>query len=302
METNMLNFNGIENPLWPRSDNQRDPAVLPVAGGYRIFYSRYSNAHGQEGNPWGKEENWAVASVFTRDFKTFTGDRDITSKGFASPGDPTLWHGRLLLPFQSYPTPPARLCFSVGTADGASWGEPRFFLDEARYLRWNKNARLIDPCWVVDGDTLHCYFVGSQGEPRANLLGHASTTDPDLQDWTIHSVEAPLMGISPEALDGVENITVIRKGEIWLMIFSEGLNNQHLAYATSKDLFSWNRVGIIPIPKQNWLSRCYGAPFVWQEEKQYLMLLMGEDLPAHFARIGLLYSEDCLNWKILPEK
>lgn len=83
-----MNLGLLRNPVWQRADNLRDPAVLPINDGYRVFYSRYSN------QDWGKEENWAVASVFTKDFLTFQNDRDISPKGFASPGDPILWHGR----------------------------------------------------------------------------------------------------------------------------------------------------------------------------------------------------------------
>ena len=77
----MLNLTQLTNPIWERSDNLRDPAVLPLDDGYLLFYSRYSN------RDWGKDENWAIAAVFTRDFVTFEHDRDISPKGFASPGD-----------------------------------------------------------------------------------------------------------------------------------------------------------------------------------------------------------------------
>ena len=310
----MLNTNLVENPILFQDDNVRDPAVLACAdGGYYLFYTRVTNDN-PLGDTWTRFQNWHVACVFTRDFNEFSDDRVIFANGFASPGDPVLWHGRLVLPFQSYPVQPNRLCYSIGSEDGTSWGEPTFFLDEARSLPWNLDGRLIDPSFVVCGDTLHCFFVGSQGlvaGARANLLGHATTRDPELLSWTIHSVDAPLMGISAEAPDGVENVMVVPRGNEWMMIFSEGLQAQHLAWATSPDLYRWERQGEIHIPRQAWMGRKFGAPFVWQEEGSWFMILMGEEngnSPSllrngtYPTRFGLLYSSDGINWQLCRER
>jgi hypothetical protein len=310
----MLNTETIVNPFLLRDDNMRDPAVYANPdGGYHIFYTRVTNDN-PSGEAWACFQNWHVARVFTRDFKEFSDDRVIFANGFASPGDLVCWHGRLLLPFQSYPVQPNRLCYAVGSEDAKSWGEPIFFLDEARALKWNLDGRLIDPSFVVCGDTLHCFFVGSQGivsGTRANLLGHATTRDPELLTWTIHSVEDPLMGISPEAPDGVENVMVFPRGAEWTMIFSEGLQAQHLAWASSPDLYRWKREGLISIPRQAWMARKFGAPFVWQEDGRWFMILMGEEQGAspdlirngtYATRFGLLHSCDGLNWSICPER
>ena len=56
-----------------------------------------------------------MACAFTRDFVHFENDRDVSPKGYASPGDVVQWHGRWLLPYQSYPARPIRLCFSEST-------------------------------------------------------------------------------------------------------------------------------------------------------------------------------------------
>lgn len=300
----MLELQPIRNPIWRRADNHRDPAVLPVADGYMLFYTRYSNSAPGESGAWGGEENWSVASVFTPDFRTFHGDRDLSPKGFASPGDPTRWHGRLILPYQSYPVQPNRLCYSVSGDDGRSWSQPTFFLDEARQLPWNIDRRLIDPSFVVDGDTLHCYFVGSSGLSaglRANYLGHAITRDPKLRHWQISSADAPLLGVSEHAPDGVENVMVFHAGGRWIMIFSEGLANQHLAYATSSDLVHWERVGQLGLSRQWWMKHRYGAPFVWREGDRWVMALMGEATPGNRSYLGLLHSSDGIHWTLCPE-
>ena len=297
MRKEIMNLSLLRNPVWQRADNLRDPAVLPLNDGYHVFYSRYSN------QDWGKEENWAVASVFTQDFRTFKNDRDISPKGFASPGDPILWHGRYVVPYQQYPGSPARLCYSE-SANAEVWSEPKFFLHAAHDLPWNTHKRVIDPTFVVAGERLHCFFVGScdtETDGRhANLLGHAVTTDPDLCTWDIVTYEQPLLGRCARAYDGVENVMVFRTGDCWTMIYSEGLKEQHLAYAQSPDLVKWIVRGPINIPSQSWMSRNQGAPFVWKEGKTWLMILMGTDANNRTS-LGLLTSANGFDWSPLPE-
>lgn len=296
----MLDPSRIRNPVLEQEDNLRDPAVLPVDGGYHVFYTRYSN------RAWVAKENWSVASVFTRDFVTFENDRDVSPKGYASPGDPIRWHGRIVLPFTVYPIPPARLCYSESRG-GSNWSQPIFFMPEANELSWNTRGRAIDPTFVVDGDALHCYFVGScdtEGQTadqlaHANLLGHAITTDPDLKSWRILSKDAPLIGRSKSAPDGVENVAVFRTGDLWTMIYSEGLANQRLAYARSRDLHDWQLEGPIDIPVQPWMSAKHGAPFIWREGDGFWMMLMGED-DAGRTTLGFLSSNDGLQWQAMP--
>ncbi|MBU0715672.1 MAG: hypothetical protein KJ964_09990 [Verrucomicrobia bacterium] len=293
-----MNLSLLRNPVWQRADNLRDPAVLPLNDGYRVFYSRYSN------QDWGKEENWAVASVFTQDFLTFKKDRDISPKGFASPGDPILWYGRHVIPYQQYLGSPARLCYSE-SENAEVWSEPKFFLLEAHDLPWNTHKRVIDPTFVVEGERLHCFFVGScdteTGGRHANLLGHAVTTDANLRVWDIVTYEQPLIGRSERSYDGVENVTVFRTGDCWTMIYSEGLAEQHLAYAQSSNLMNWVIRGSIKIPSQGWMKRKHGAPFVWKEGNAWLMILMGTDINNH-TTLGLLTSENGVAWSPLPER
>ena len=194
-----------------------------------------------------------MAEVFTRDFVRFENDRDVSPKGHASPGDVVKWNGRFILPYQTYPAAPTQLCFSE-SPDLLTWSAPKPFLTEARFLPWNSLKRVIDPTLVLDGETLHCYFVGSANVTnaagktvRANLLGHALTRDPKLAHWEILSTNAPLLGVSERAPDGVENVMIFRTGDHWTMIYSEGLADQHLALATSTDLRDWKLAGPIQI-------------------------------------------------------
>lgn len=290
----------LRNPVWTTQDNLRDPSVLKTQDGYHLFYSRFA------GTDWRSPASWTIAHVFTRDFIRFENDRDISPEGHASPGDIVRWHGRYILPYQSYPAMPTLLSFSE-SANLRTWSAPRVFLAEAADLSWNTYRRVIDPTFVVDGDTLHCFFVGSADvtdaagkKRRANLLGHAMTRDPQLQKWEVLTTDAPLQGASERAPDGVENVMVFRTGNHWTMIYSEGLANQHLALATSKDLKSWTLKGPIELPRQKWMARKYGAPFVWRDGDAWRMILIGENERGHTS-FGLLTSGDGKRWVPLPE-
>jgi sucrose-6-phosphate hydrolase SacC (GH32 family) len=295
-----LDLARLTNPVWTSADNLRDPSVLKVPDGYFLFYSRLA------GTNWASPANWSIACAFTRDFVRFENGRDISPKGHASPGDVIKWHGRYILPYQTYPAAPTELRFSEST-DLQAWSPPQPFLAEARFLSWNTLRRVIDPTLVLEGDTLHCWFVGSANVRnaagktlRVNLLGHAITRDPKLERWKILSTNAPVLGVSERAPDGVENVMIFRTGDRWTMIYSEGLANQHLAFATSADLLAWEPGGPVDLPRQQWMARKYGAPFVWRETDQWLMMLMGES-PTGKTTFGLLTSPDGQRWTLLPE-
>lgn len=291
-----MDLKKLSNPIWKRSDNLRDSSVWKSADGYHLFYSRYSN------NDWTKPENWSIAHVITKDFVTFEEDRDISAKGFASPGDVIRWKGKYILPYQSYPEVPTMLCYSTSD-DLENWSKPVFFLEEAVHLPWNQANRVIDPTFVTEGERLHCFFVGTDRVHYAsatNLVGHAYTDDPELKGWTITTVDSPLIGTCEDGPDGAENVTVFRNNNEWVMIYSEGLKSQHLAYITSKDLIHWGNKGKITIPEQSWMSTRYGAPYVWKEDEYWVMILMGEDGNSH-TTFGLLTSKDGIIWEALSE-
>lgn len=297
----VLDFAVLRNPVWTTKDNLRDPSVHKKPDGYQLFYSRLS------GSNWGSTNSWTIAAAFTKDFLRFTGDQDISPRGYASPGDLIKWHGRYLLPYQSYPARPTLLCVSE-SADLRHWSAPRTFLSEAADLPWNSHRRVIDPTFVLLGDALHCFFVGSADvtnadgrKLRANLLGHAVTRHPKLEQWEILTHDRPLIGATPRAPDGVENIMIFRTGPEWTMIYSEGLSSQHLALAVSQDLEKWELMGPLELRPQKWMARKYGAPFVWREANGWAMILMGENSSGKTS-FGLLTSLDGRHWDLLPER
>ncbi len=298
-----LDLTHLHNPVWATRNNLRDPAVLKTTGGYLLFYSRFNDKLG----PWNAPDAWTIGCVFTKDFLQFENDHDISPVSCASPGDCVSWGGRYILPYQRYPVKPVELCFSE-SSDLISWSAPRPFLTGALDLPWNKEHRVIDPTFVVKGGTLHCFFVGSAMLPdaagkriHANLLGHAITTDPNLKVWRILTTDQPLIGTSDRAPDGVENIAVFKTHDFWTMIYSEGLVHQHIARATSPDLITWTETGPIDLPRQKWMERRYGAPYVWPEGDGWMMILMGENLQGR-TTFGLATSPDSNQWHLLPEQ
>ncbi len=298
-----LQLENLRNPVWVSRDNLRDPSVLKTDAGYLLFYSRFA----AEQSGWGNPKNWTIGCVFTKDFVHFENDHDVSPPGCASPGDVVRWHGRWLLPYQTYPAKPTQLVFAEST-DLKTWSAPKPFLTEALNLPWNGQHRVIDPSLIVVGNALHCFFIGSayrtneSGQKiRGNLMGHAITQDPDLKQWQMLTPDAPLIGFSERAPDGVENTMVFRTDDHWTMIYSEGLGAQHLARASSPDLINWRLEGPIALPRQTWMAHRYGAPYVWQDGSQWLMILMGENA-AYRTTFGLLTSADGQAWTLLPER
>ncbi len=165
-------------------------------------------------------------------------------------------------------------------------------------MDWNREKRAIDPTFVISDDTLHCYFVGSDDtsfKMHTNLIGHAITKDPTLENWDIVSIDKPLIGVSESAPDGAENVALFKNEKEWIMIYSEGLVDQHLAYGKSQDLFNWTFEGRLDLSSQRWMNKKFGAPFVWKEESQWLMILMGHG-NDDMTTFGILTSTDGIRW------
>jgi len=55
---------------------------------------------------------------------------------------------------------------------------------------------------------LVCEAGDSNPKRKGNLLGHTMTQDPDLKDWTITSIQEPLIEDYEYAPDGMENAVV----------------------------------------------------------------------------------------------
>jgi sucrose-6-phosphate hydrolase SacC (GH32 family) len=75
------------------------------------------------------------------------------------------------------------------------------------------------------------------------------------------------------------------------MLYSEGLEDQRLALATSSDLGNWKKEGPIDLPPGKWRERKHGAPFVWRDGEEWRMLLMGTNMRDRTS-LGLFVSQD----------
>ena len=129
------------------------------------------------------------------------------------------WNGKHIMAMQrDYPRRDRALpslAFAYSLDGCQTWSSPKPFLPAANTLAWNEVGRVIDPTLVVDADgLLHCFFVGTvnvaggEDSKRANVLGHAVTSDGNLVDWKIDP--EPLKGVSKRAPDGVENVAVFQ--------------------------------------------------------------------------------------------
>jgi beta-xylosidase len=78
----------------------------------------------------------------------------------------------------------------------------------------------------------------------------------------------------------------LRVGGRWLMMLSEGMENQHLATAESTDLIHWKPLGTVEIADQPLLAFRHGAPFVWEEDGLFYMILMDEENADHRSSLG----------------
>ena len=242
----------------------RDPAVALAADG---TYELFTHYHGSVKRMWSDVGGYGVRAVTTRDWRAFSPPLNVTPAGFVSPDAPVHWHGSAWLAYQAYPDealggPRSDLLSRQISAGWHGGQDPATALfEEALDLSWNTAHRAIDPTLIVDGrGRLRCFFVGSmyllgtaeigQKPKKANLLGHAVTDDPTLRRWTILSRDAPLLGVSARAPDGVENVAVFptSRGR-YLMIYSEGLAAQHLAHAVSEDdMDTWRDLGPLALP------------------------------------------------------
>jgi len=238
----------------------------------------------------------------------------VFGEGFASPDGPVFWNGKYIMAMQrDYPRRDRALpslAFAYSLDNCESWSTPKPFLPAANTVGWNQVGRVIDPTLVVDSNgLLHCFFIGtinldtgSEESRRANVLGHAVTEDGNLVDWNIDP--QPLKGVSKRAPDGVENVAVFERDGVYTMIYSEGLQSQHLARMTSTNLIHWKDhgrlrlEGVTDFQVPAWMAGRFGAPYVWRDGDRWAMLLMGEEKPVqkHRSTLGLYFSKDGALW------
>jgi beta-fructofuranosidase len=138
-----------------------------------------------------------------------------------------------------------------------------------------------DSWTAVDGDTTHLYYLRaprSLGDPdlrhRNASIGHATTTDPDLRQWTDHGVvlERGPAGSLDASATWTGSIVRDPSG-LWRMHYTgsvflrddAGLNVETVLAATSSDLHHWDRVpGWALSADPRWYETLADA--TWREE------------------------------------
>lgn len=137
---------------------------------------------------------------------------------------------------------------------------------------------------------------------RKHFLLGKHLSDELLSDMVVPAADAAQAGRPALNLAGLQNPIWQRPHGVRdpAVLPVEGGYYLH-AYGVSPDLVHWTWNGPIDVPVQNWMTTRYGAPFVWREPNQWMMILMGCD-PKDVPQVGLLSSADGLHWTLLSER
>lgn len=76
----------------------------------------------------------------------------------------------------------------------------------------------------------------------------------------------------------------------------------HIAIASSKDLFHWEKHGLIKMKLKDWDKEKVKAPVICPEKinGRYVMYFLGQKMAWHTA-IGIAFSEDLIHWQEYEE-
>ncbi|HYN04817.1 MAG TPA: hypothetical protein VE359_20365 [Vicinamibacteria bacterium] len=165
-----------------------------------------------------------------------------------------------------------------------------------------------------DGDTYHLFYnVGAAGPEQdwqapgnEKAFGHASTRD--LKTWTHHPRILPVV---PGSWEGqvVSAPSIVRTGDGFLMAYTgfddRVLGRQSIGLATSRDLFTWERVKANPrVSAPAWTMI---RPSGWLDCRDGHLIRHGDELLLYYmtttsenrGAIGLASSPDGAAWKDL---
>jgi beta-fructofuranosidase len=180
--------------------------------------------------------------------------------------------------------------------------------------------------WVADdGDRYHLFFLKAPSaliDParrhEAARIGHASSTD--LVHWEVHED-----ALAPGEHGGFDDLALwtgsVARGPdgTWRMYYTAlntsrgyGVRDQQIGLAESDDLFTWRRVGAMPLvaPDPALYKTVEGAvaetwrdPFVFEHDGLWHMLITARDPVAprlYDGVIGHAVSEDMVRWDLQP--
>jgi len=104
---------------------------------------------------------------------------------------------------------------------------------------------------------------------------------------------------------GCEDPRVAKFGDTYYMVYvanGDSIDGNHIALASSKDLFSWEKHGIVKMNLKDWDKEQVKAPVICPQKinGKYVMYFLGQKMPWHTA-IGAAFSEDLIHWQEYEE-
>lgn len=104
---------------------------------------------------------------------------------------------------------------------------------------------------------------------------------------------------------GCEDPRVVKFGDTYYMVYvanGDSIDGNHIALASSKDLFSWEKHGIVKMNLKDWDKDQAKASVIVPEKVngKYVMYFLGQKMAWHTA-IGMAFSEDLIHWQEYEE-
>lgn len=158
---------------------------------------------------------------------------------------------------------------------------------------------VYNPTVIVKDDTVYMLYRAENGNDGCTgRIGLAWSKDG------IHFRRHPEPVLYPEyeyEISGCEDPRVVKLDGTYSMVYvanGNSSNGIHIAMASSKDLFHWDKQGLINMKLKDW-DRAQAKAAVICPEKingKYVMYFLGEKRGWHTA-IGVAFSEDLINWE-----
>jgi predicted GH43/DUF377 family glycosyl hydrolase len=158
---------------------------------------------------------------------------------------------------------------------------------------------VYNPTVIVKDDTIHMLYRAEAGTDGCKgRIGLAWSKDG------INFTRHPEPVLYPEyeyEKYGCEDPRVAKIDDTYYMVYvanGEPVEGIHIAIASSKDLFKWEKHGLIKMELKDWDRDQIKAPVICPEKinGKYVMYFLGQKMSWHTA-IGIAFSEDLIHWE-----
>lgn len=158
---------------------------------------------------------------------------------------------------------------------------------------------VFNPTVIVEGDKIYMlYRAEAEGDGCTGRVGLAWSKDG------INFTRHPEPVLYPEhdyEKRGCEDPRVVKFSDIYYMVYvanGDCPDGIHIAIASSKDLFQWQKHGLIKIKLKDWCKNQVKASVICPEKinGRYVMYFLGQKMAWHTA-IGMAFSEDLIHWQ-----